>query len=160
MSDRNPGPATPAERQGALTEDLARVLLASVELPDRWRRLSCGFIPDGEGWAGRIVVIDAAGPPSGGDARFGTDSQISLLMDALQQTAADQQRPFVSLRLDIGRSDEDSASVALGAEVNEDQDPGSFDGIGGVDAVAARRFADRFGEDAMPPWMRERLAGD
>lgn len=150
---------SPMERQGALIQDLARVLLTSVDLTEEWSQLSAAFLPDGEGWAGRIVVTDLDGSASGGDAPFAPDSQVSLLLDALQQAAAEQSQPFVSLRLDARRTGEDRDRIALEADVEHDRDPGSFDGLGGVDATVARRFADRFGADALPDWMRQLLPG-
>lgn len=179
------------ERQGALLQDLARVLLTSVDLTEQWQKLTAAFIPDGEGWAGRIVVTDLDGSSSGGDARFATDSQVTLLLDAMQQASAEhtsaqhaaaQQAsapagseqasapagseqasapaggPFVSLRLDAERTGEDRDRIALASDLNYDRDPGSFDGVGGVDQQVARRFVERFGADAAPAWMRDLLS--
>ncbi|MCT1384474.1 hypothetical protein M4D54_02330 [Brachybacterium sp. p3-SID1565] len=149
--------SSPMERQGELLQDLARVMLTSVDLTEQWQQLTVAFIPDGEAWAGRIVVTDADGSSSGGDARFGTDSQVSLLLDALQQAAADQRQPFVSLRLDAERTGEDRSRIALGSKLNYDTDPGSFDGLGGVDEQVARHMAERFGDDRLPAWVQEKL---
>lgn len=161
------------ERQGQLLQDLARVLLTSVDLTEQWQKLTAAFIPDGEGWAGRIVVTDLDGSTNGGDARFATDSQVTLLLDAMQQASAEQAAaragseqaspqvggPFVSLRLDAERTGEDRARIALSSDLNYDRDPGSFDGVGGVDAQVAQRFVDRFGADAAPACMRDLLSG-
>ncbi|PZO58542.1 MAG: hypothetical protein DI635_16375, partial [Pseudoxanthomonas suwonensis] len=57
------------------------------------------------------------------------------------------------------RTGEDRARIALSSDLNYDRDPGSFDGVGGVDTQVAQRFVDRFGADAAPAWMRERLPG-
>lgn len=148
---------SPMERQGALLQDLASVLLTSVDLTEQWHSLTAAFIPDGQAWAGRIVVTDVDSSTSGGDARFDTDSQVSLLLDALQQAAAEQRQPFVSLRLDAERTGEDRNRIALGSDLNYDTDPGSFDGVGGVDQEVAARLADRFGRDSLPAWVQELL---
>lgn len=167
---------SPMERQGALLQDLARVLLTSVDLTEQWQKLTAAFIPDGEGWAGRIVVTDLDGASSGGDARFATDSQITLLLDAMQKASAEHASaqhaaaragtepapapaggPFVSLRLDAERTGEDRDRIALSSDLNYDRDPGSFDGVGGIDQEVAQRFVERFGADATPAWMRELL---
>lgn len=148
---------SPTEKQGALIQDLGRALLPSLDLVESWSQVSAAFIPDGQGWAGRIVVTDLDGSTSGGDDRFAADSQITLLLDGLQQATAEQQQPMLSLRLDAERDGADRDRIALDSIMNYDQDPGSFDGVGGIDAEVARRFADRFGAGAAPPWMRALL---
>lgn len=145
------------ERQGLLLQDLARVLLTSVDLTEQWDRLTAAFLPDGDGWAGRIVVVDLDGSSSGGDAPFAPDTQVALLLDALQEAAAQQRQPFVSLRLDAERTGEDRDRIALGSDLNYDTDPGSFDGLGGVTTQVARRWEERFGAASLPAFVRALL---
>lgn len=148
---------SPLEKQGALIQDLGRALLPSLDLAESWSQVRADFIPDGQGWAGRIVITDLDGTVGGGDARFAADSQITLLLDGLQQATAEQGQPMLSVRLDAERTGENRDRIALDSTMNDDQDPGSFDGIGGIDAEVARRFTERFGAEAAPPWMRALL---
>lgn len=147
---------SPLERQGDLTRDLATVLLTSLELTESWERVAAAFLPAEDGWAGRIVITDRDGTTGGGDAPFGPDSQITLLLDALQQATAEQAQPVLSLRLDLERPATDPDRVALSTDLNHDEDPGSFDGLGGIDAQVAARLVERFGAGSLPAWLQER----
>lgn len=159
MTQTPPPADSPMERQDALIQDLAGVLLSSLELTDSWAGVGAAFIPHGEEWAGRIVITDRDGTPGGGDATFAADSQITLLLDALQQATADQQEAFVSFRMDASRTAEEPDRVELSVEFVYDQDPGSFDGLGQVDAAYARLLAARVGADRLPDWVRGLLGG-
>lgn len=149
------GPS-PMERQGALIQDLAREVLVSANLSETWRTLTMAFIPHGTGWVGRVVVKDADGSALGGDTQFGDDAQITLLIDALQQASAEQSQAFVSLRIDAQRREEDSDRIAISSQMNHDRDPGDFDGVGGVDALVAQRWIERYGAERVPTWVGER----
>ncbi|PMC74872.1 MULTISPECIES: hypothetical protein [unclassified Brachybacterium] len=151
-----PGPS-PMERQGELLRDLATVLLSSLDLTESWAGVGAAFIPHAEEWAGRIVITDRDGTASGGDATFATDSQITLLLDALQQATAEQEQAFVSVRLDFRRPAEDPDRIALSTDFTYDEDPGSFDGLGGIDRAYAYQLASRVGADRVPAWVREML---
>lgn len=157
---QTPPPQTPMERQGALTRDLAAVLLGALELDEQWQHVGAAFLPHGEEWAGRIVVTDRDGASRGGDSVFAVDSQITLLLDALQHCAAEQRQAFVSLRLDASRPPEDPDRIRLGADLEYDRDPGDLDGIGGIDADYARALVGRVGAERVPAWVRERAAGE
>ena len=157
MTQTPPPPSAPMQRQGALIQDLAGVLLSSLDLTESWAAVGAAFIPHGEEWAGRLVITDRDGTTSGGDATFATDSQIALLLDALQQAAAEQQQAFVSFRMEAGRTEEEPERIRLETDMNYDRDPGSFDGLGRVDAAYARLLASRVGEDRLPGWVRELL---
>lgn len=157
MSQTPPPPRSPMERQGALIQDLVRVLLSSLDLPDSWARVGAAFIPHGEGWAGRLVITDRVGTPGGGDTAFAADSRITLLLDALQQAAAEQRQAFLSFQLEAVRSAEDPERIRLETDMNYDRDPGSFGDLGGVDAAYARRLAAQVGKDQLPGWVQELL---
>lgn len=146
---------SPMERQGELLQDLAGVLLASLDLDEGWVAVGAAFLPHGEGWAGRLVVTDREGTASGGDAAFAKESQVTTLLDALQRVSAEQSQAFVSCRLEIGRSVEEPERISLRSELEHDRDPGSLDGLGGVDAEYARRLVERVGGDRVPAWVRE-----
>lgn len=158
MTENPPPPRSPMERQGALLQELAGVLLDALDLPDDWASVGAAFLPHSEGWAARLVITGRDGATSGGDAPFAEDSQITTLLNALQQASAEQREAFASLRLTASRSIEEPERIRLGTDVNYDRDPGSFDGVGGVDQQVARRFVERFGADAAPAWMRDLLS--
>ena len=61
------------------------------------------------------------------------------------------------MRLDAERTGEDRNRIALASDLNYDTDPGSFDGVGGVDQEVAARLADRFGCESLPAWVQELL---
>jgi hypothetical protein len=145
------------ERQGALLQDLARLALDTIDWPAAWDRAAIAFIPDGEGWAGRVTIEPPEGDALTADARFAADSQFTLLLDGLQQATAEQSEAFVSLLLKIGRNPADPSAISLGTEFNYDLDPGSFDGVGGVDRAVAQRMADRLGAGRIPQWVRDLL---
>lgn len=157
MTENPPPPRSPMERQGALIQELAGVLLDALDLPDDWASVGAAFLPHGEGWAARLVITGRDGATSGGDAPFAEDSQITTLLNALQQASAEQREAFASLRLTASRSIEEPERIRLGTDVNYDRDPGSFDGLGGIDAHYARRLADRVGAQRLPGWMQELL---
>lgn len=159
MTQTPPLPSAPMERQGALVQDLVGVLLSSLELSEDWAAVGAAFIPHGEEWAGRLVITERDGTTGGGDATFATDSQITLLLDALQQSAAEQEQAFVSLRLEASRSPQDPDRIRLDTDLNYDRDPGSFDGLGAIDAAYAHLLAARVGEDRLPAWVRALLSG-
>lgn len=159
MTQNPPPAASPMERQGVLIQQLAGALLSSLDLPDTWAGVGAAFIPHGEEWAGRIVITDRDGTASGGDATFATDSQITLLLDALQQATAEQKHAFVSFRMDASRTAEEPSRVRLETDFVYDQDPGSFDGLGAVDAAYAHLLAARVGADRLPDWVRGLLIG-
>ena len=60
---------------------------------------------------------------------------------------------MLSMRLDAERVREDRDRISLGSTMNYDQDPGTFDGVGGVDAEVAGRLVNRFGAGALPGWV-------
>ncbi|MGO3209157.1 MULTISPECIES: hypothetical protein [unclassified Brachybacterium] len=159
MTQTPPPSDSPMARQGALVQDLAGVLLSSLELSEDWAAVAAAFIPHGEEWAGRLVITDRDGTTGGGDAAFATDSQITLLLDALQQAAAEQEQAFVSLRLEASRSPQEPERIRLETDMNYDRDPGSFDGRGGIDTAYAHLLAARVGEGRLPSWVRELLRG-
>lgn len=150
-------PRSPMEQQGELLQDLAEVLLSSLELTESWAAVGAAFLPHGEQWAGRLVVTDRDGTASGGDAVFARDSQVTALLNALQLVTAEQAEAFLSCRLEVTRSTAESERIRLGSDLNYDRDPGSFDGVGGVDADYARSLADRVGPERLPAWVRELL---
>ena len=157
---QRPSAPSPMERQGALTRDLATVLLSSLDLTEQWRHVGAAFLPHGEEWAGRFVITDRDGTSRGGDSVFAVDSQVTLLLDALQHCTAEQRQAFVSLRLDATRPPEDPDRIALGADLVYDHDPGDLDGLGGIDAGYARALVGRVGADRVPDWVRELAAGE
>lgn len=157
MTQNPPPPRSPMEQQGALLQDLTATLLGSLTLPETWAMVVAAFLPHGEEWAGRIVITDRDGTASGGDTIFASDSQPTQLLDALQQATAAQGEACVSARLEISRAHEEPERVSLGTELNYDRDPGSFDGLGGIDAAYAKQLAARVGEDRLPRWVRELL---
>lgn len=151
----DPSGPSAMERQGALLQDLARLALDTIEWPETWGRAAIAFIPDGEGWAGRVTIEPEEGSALTADARFAADSQFTLLLDALQHATAEQSEAFVSLVLRIERSAEDPSAISLGTDLNYDRDPGSFDGVGGVDRAVARRMARQLGAERIPQWVRD-----
>ncbi|HEX7351097.1 hypothetical protein [Brachybacterium sp.] len=188
MTQTPPPPRSPMEQQGELLQDLAGVLLASLELPEDWARLGAAFLPHGDRWAGRFVISTrggagcgddaggdaeagsaagaaraaaesavADGAARGGDAVFGPESRVTALLDALQQVTAEQSQACVSCRLQITRTSAEPGRIAVSGDLNYDRDPGSFDGVGGVDADYARRLAVRVGTDRLPGWVRDLL---
>lgn len=158
MTQTPPPPSAPMERQGALVQDLVGALLSSLELSEDWAAVGAAFIPHGEEWAGRLVITERDGTTGGGDATFASDSQITLLLDALQHSAAEQEQAFVSLRLEASRSPEEPDRIRLDTDLNYDRDPGSFDGLGAIDAAYAHLLAARVGEDRLPAWVRSLLS--
>lgn len=152
-------PRSPMEQQGEILQDLARTLLGSLELPGTWAAVTAAFLPHGAQWAGRILITDRDGATSGGDAVFASDSAVTALLDALQEVTAAQSEAVISCRVEATRSGEEPDRIALGSTLNYDRDPGSFDGLGGVDADYARALAERVGPDRLPAWVRALLEG-
>ena len=61
--------------------------------------------------------------------------------------------------MEAGRSEEEPERIRLETDMNYDRDPGSFDGLGRIDAAYAHLLASRVGEDRLPAWVRELLGG-
>ncbi len=149
----------PMERQGILTQELARAVIVGLNLSDDWRSVTAAFIPDDKSWAARIVITHADGSDHSGDTRFGYDSHFTVLLVALQESYAEQKHAFVSMKLTAWRNEDNLDRISVSTEVNYDQDPGSFDGVGGVDQQTAAHLVQRFGVDHVPDWVRERAVG-
>lgn len=154
------GAASPMARQGELTQELAAHLMDTLPVGSDWDALHVAIIPDGAGWVGRIVA-EQGGQAVGGGARFAEGTTAARLVDDLQQaTYAVGGCGLLSLQLDLARHREEGgrATVSAGTRINYDEDPGSFDGVGGIDGAWAARFLERFpaAGERLPGWLAER----
>lgn len=120
------------DRQDALVQDLAGVVLSSLDLAETWAAVSATFSPHGQGWAGRVVITDRDDSVRGSDAAFAADSQTSLLLDALRRTAGEEEGAVLSFRMDASRTEQQPERIRLETEFVHAQDPGSLDGPGGA----------------------------
>ena len=64
---QRPSAPSPMERQGALTRDLATVLLRSLDLTEQWRHVGAAFLPHGPGLGAgaRRRRVSPGGDPAG-----------------------------------------------------------------------------------------------
>lgn len=116
------------DRQDALVQDLAGVVLSSLDLAETWAAVSATFRPHGEGWAGRVVITDRDGSAGGGDATFAADSQTSLLLDALRRSAGEEEGAVVCFRMDASRTEQQPERIRLETEFVRDHRVAGADG--------------------------------
>ncbi|AXK46964.1 hypothetical protein [Brachybacterium saurashtrense] len=145
------------EHEGEQLQRLAAALLDAADPGASAVRVAAAFLPHRDTWAARILRTDAAGAHEGGDAVLEAGSRLAEQLDALQEAAAAQSQAFVSCRVVVTRSAEDGQRVSVDCALNHDRDPGSLNGLGGVDAEYARRLAARVGAERMPAWVRALL---
>ncbi|WP_422116398.1 hypothetical protein [Brachybacterium sp. UNK5269] len=112
-----------ADRQDALVQDLAGVVLSSLDLAETWAAVAAVFTPHGEGWAGRMVITDRDGTVGRDQCTVAADTQTALLLDALRTAAAeDPDRPC--FRMDATRSPQQPERIRLETAFVRDQGPG------------------------------------
>lgn len=111
------------DRRDALVQDLAGVVLSSLDLAETWAAVAAVFTPHGEGWAGRMVITDRDGTVGRDQYTFAADTQTALLLDALR-TAAAEDPDRSCFRMDATRSPQQPERIRLETAFVRDQDPG------------------------------------